>query len=181
MTVERRRKMQQRILMSLCILAGILIILAVITYRKLGVGGLKNGITNAAGLFAGVFPVLLLGICIAGFFQVLVPKELVADIMGRQAGIRGILLGGVAGAIIPGGPYIQFPLAFALFEKGASIGAICAYICAWGLFGVQRFIVWEMPVLGYRIALTRVISCILFPIVIGIIAQFLYDRLARFV
>ena len=38
-------------------------------------------------------------------------------------GMKGILIASAAGAISPGGPFINFPLVAALYQAGAGVGA----------------------------------------------------------
>jgi hypothetical protein len=38
---------------------------------------------------------------------------------------------------------------------------------AWSLFGVQRIIAWEAPLMGWRFVAVRTASSLVFPIVAG--------------
>jgi len=41
---------------------------------------------------------------------VLIPKALITQWLGKQAGIRGILIGCAIGGLVPSAPYATFPL-----------------------------------------------------------------------
>ena len=72
--------------------------------------------------------------------------------------------------LTPGGPFTHFPILASFLAKGAGTGPICAYIASWALIGVNRIIVWELPILGPRIVVARVLASFAFPPVIGWLA-----------
>ena len=59
-------------------------------------------------------------------------------------------------------------------SKGAGVGPVCAYIAAWGMIGINRIIVWELPILGPRIVAVRVLASIAFPPLIGLLSGWLF-------
>ena len=59
---------------------------------------------DAAWTVAGVVPQLTLGILIAAFAQVVVPRDKVGRLLGEQSGLRGLVLATVYGVVMPGGP-----------------------------------------------------------------------------
>jgi uncharacterized membrane protein YraQ (UPF0718 family) len=81
-----------------------------------------------------------------------------------------------AGALAPGGPFILFPILAVLLQKGASIGAVTSFVTSWALLGLHRIAAFEVPLLGWRFALVRVASSLVFPVVIGAVAQLLWSR-----
>ena len=114
-----------------------------------------------------VLPHLILGFALAGFLTVLLPSEVIVRLMGEGTGLRGLLFGTLAGALTPGGPFTHFPILASFLSKGAAVGPVCAYIAAWALLGLNRFLVWELPILGPHVAFARVISSLWVPPVVG--------------
>ena len=127
-------------------------------------------------LLAGVLPRLLLGFGIAGLLQVLVPAETVVRWRGAEAGWRGILVGWVAGALAPGGPFVSFPILAALSKAGAGLPALITFLSSWSVLGVNRILVWEMPVMGGRFVVARVLLSLLVPPVLGFVAHIVWPR-----
>lgn len=123
-------------------------------------------------LFIG--PQIVLGVMVGAFFTVLVPKHVVSRLLGQQAGFRGILLASVLGTVMPGGPFTAFPLLYALGRSGAGIGALIAFLVAWGTVGLHRLIIWEIPFMGVEFASLRFVTSMPLPVIAGLIA----DRLA---
>lgn len=129
---------------------------------------------SGAKLFLSVLPNLVLGFALAGFLHVLLPSELIVKLMGHESGIKGLFIGTLAGTLTPGGPFTHFPILASFLAKGAGVGPVCAYIAAWALLGLNRFLVWELPILGSQIALARLASSVWFPPIIGWFGATLY-------
>jgi uncharacterized membrane protein YraQ (UPF0718 family) len=77
----------------------------------------------------------------------------------------------MAGAITPGGPFTSFPIVHALWVAGADAGALIAYLTAWALIGLNRLIVWELPLMGAEFTVIRTLACLPLPILAGLIAR----------
>lgn len=152
---------------TIFILGGVCAVLAIVAVRVGGVERLSAGVSEATHLLATVAPQLVLGFLMAGLATVLVPSETVARFVGGGSGVQGLAIATLAGAVTPGGPFLQFPLVAALLRAGASEGAVVAYLTAWSLLGMQRVLVWELPVMGPLFAGTRWIVSLIIPVLIG--------------
>ena len=136
----------------------------------------REGFGAAWGLFWFILPNLVVGLILGGMIQVLLPRELVAHWAGEGSGFRGLAIATVAGALTPGGPFVQFPVVASLWKAGTGIGPITAYVSAWSLLGFQRILVYEGPILGWRFVLTRVTVALAMPIVAGYATAWLFRR-----
>jgi uncharacterized membrane protein YraQ (UPF0718 family) len=114
-----------------------------------------------------IAPRLIPALVLAGLVQVLVPQEIVSRHFGREAGLRAILIATGAGMITPGGPMVSVPFMVALAHSGAALPALVAYMTSWSLFGVQRIIAWEAPLMGWHFVWVRVLPSLAFPVVAG--------------
>ena len=79
--------------------------------------------------------------------------------------------------LTPGGPFTHFPILASFLAKGATVGPVSAYIAAWSLIGVNRIIVWELPLLGPQITLARVLASLWVPPLVGWLAGWLFRAL----
>jgi uncharacterized membrane protein YraQ (UPF0718 family) len=160
---------------STLVLAGLALILMIVAYFKdpsLPLIGTRNGLSMLAFIVPRLLPALIL----AGLFQVLVPQEIVSRHFGREAGLKGLLIATGAGVMTPGGPMVSVPFMVALANSGAALPVLVAYMTSWSLFGVQRIIAWEAPLMGWKFVLTRVVSTIAFPVLAGwLVATFYKD------
>ena len=114
---------------------------------------------------------------LASMLSILLPREVLAAYLGREAGIKGILIGMAVGSITPGGPFLFFPILLGLYKAGASVGALIAYISAWALLAVHRILTWEFPLMGLSFTVSRVAVSLVVPVVLGMTGQYLHDLL----
>jgi len=131
-----------------------------------------SGIKIAGNTLWNNLILLLAGFLLAGLVQVLLPRELIVKWLGDEAGFKSILIGCVAGGLIPGAPYAVFPIIGGLYKAGAGLGAIVGFITAWSLWSVSRLPV-EFALIDPRVALIRYGITFLFPPLAGFIAQLL--------
>jgi uncharacterized membrane protein YraQ (UPF0718 family) len=123
-----------------------------------------------------IIPLIILGITVGALLNILVPNEVVARHLGGQAGLRAILFSSVIGTIMPGGPFVAFPIVMALGRAGAGVGALIAFLTAWSAVGLHRLLVWEIPFMGAEFATLRFVCSLPVPILAGIAAEKLSAR-----
>jgi len=160
---------------STFVLAGLALALGIVAYIKdpgLPWLGAKSGFKMLGFILPRLIPALIL----AGLMQVLVPAEVVQRYLGREAGLRAILLATIAGVVTPGGPMVTVPFMVALAHSGAALPALVTYMTSWSLFGMQRIIAWEAPLMGWKFVVVRVIPSLAFPVVAGwLVATFYHE------
>jgi uncharacterized membrane protein YraQ (UPF0718 family) len=158
------------------VMAAVLVVLLAIAYHRdphLVLDAAKAG----GGLFSKIFPMLVLAFFVAGLVEVLLPRDLLLGWVGKESGWRGLFVGTVLGAITPGGPFIHFPIVASLFRAGADVGPLVAYVSAWALIGINRVIIYEIPLLGPKITFVRLGCSFMFPPLIGFLARLVLHRL----
>jgi uncharacterized protein len=151
---------------STLVLAAVAVVLAILAYLKdpgLPILGVKNGVS----MLAFVIPRMVVAIILAGLMQVLVPQDFVSRHFGQGGGVRALVLATLAGVVTPGGPMVTVPFMVALANSGAALSSLVAYMTAWSLFGLQRIIAWEAPLMGWRFVVARVVPSLAFPVLAG--------------
>jgi uncharacterized membrane protein YraQ (UPF0718 family) len=139
---------------------------------------LKGEGKNVAGLKSAwemtwqILPLFLFAFVTAGLVQVLIPREVIAEWVGDESGIRGILIGTLAGAFTPGGPYVSLPVAAGLLKAGAGMGTMVAFLASWSLIAVSRLPL-QIGIMGWRFTLIQLVSVMIFPPIAGLIANLL--------
>src|SRR5687767_1117826 len=88
--------------------------------------GLRAGGRGALQLV----PLLGIVFLLAGFVEVLMPRDVVAAWLSDAAGLRGLLVAWVLGALTPGGGPVGLPLAAALMRAGAGNGVLVTYVAS---------------------------------------------------
>jgi uncharacterized membrane protein YraQ (UPF0718 family) len=162
---------------STAVVLALVLVGAVIVYRREGFAGVAHVLAEDAWLFADILPKVLAGCLIGAFVTVLLPRELVSRWVGGDSGLMGLVIATLIGAIMPGGPFTIYPLAGAFLAIGAGVGPAVAFVTSWTLIGLNRAIIWEVPFLGIDFVTTRMLVSLPLPVVAGLGAAFL----ARFV
>ncbi len=144
-----------------------------------GPQAIELALDDYAHQIAVMIPRMSAALLIAGFAQVLIPRELVTKWLGSGAGIRGIFIATVAGALTPGGPMLAFPLVVLLRQSGASTTSLITFTTAWATLGFHRILMWELPFLGTEFAFVRYISSTPLPIIAGLTVLICTSVLSR--
>jgi len=151
----------------------IAIILLFIGYNR-GAGEHLLGLKSAMEMTIQILPIVILAFIVAGMIQILIPQELLSKWIGKESGMRGILIGTVAGGLAPGNPYVNLPIAASLLRSGASVGAMVAFLTGWSLWSFARLPL-EVGIMGWKFTLIRIASTFFFPPIAGIIANRLFS------
>lgn len=120
--------------------------------------------------FVALAPRLPFALIAAECIGRLLPRDHVAALLGSESGLTGTLLAAVLGGFLPGGPMVAFPLAIALFRAGAEQAPLVALITAWSLIALNRTLLFEVPLMGARFTLDRIMVSVPLPIVAGLLA-----------
>jgi len=165
--------MTRRMDASLVILLGLVVIATAVAFWRDPALPLQ-GVQASARLFRGVWLDLLLGFLFAGLMDVLIPQPVLSRWLGAERPMRGILVGWGLGLVIPGGPYVVFPVLAGLLQKGAAPGPLISLLTAKTLVSPIRMLTYEAPLLGWPLTLARFIPGVLLPPIMGLIGQWLY-------
>ncbi|MGB2983746.1 MAG: permease [Candidatus Bipolaricaulia bacterium] len=155
------------------VMLGVFAILVAVAWITKGAAGLTAGFRGTADTFVSVWPVLLLAFGIAGFLRVVIPHDLISSALGPSSGIRGILIGWGAGAIMPGAPYAILPVAGSLLTSGAGIGPVMTMVLSAAIGVAAMRMPFEIAFIGWRFAVLRLAVCVLIPPICGLLAQWI--------
>ena len=162
-------------MLTATIIMGVLaIVLTYLAYRQ-GEGKYIIGLKSAGNLITQMLPLLVFALIVAGMVQVLIPKEWLIKWVGAESGWRGLMIGTIAGGLMPGGPYVSLPLAVGLLRSGAGVGTMVALLTGWSLWAVSR-LPMEVGILGWKFTLIRLASTFIFPPIAGLIAQTFFSN-----
>lgn len=160
---------------TMLFLMGVAIVLAILASMRGGAALAWEGV-KAGGLeLWRVTPLLLAAFLVAGLTQVLISRQVVERWLGSSAGWRGFLLACLGGALIPGGPYVYYPIAGALLHSGAGLGVLMAFVTAKNLWSITR-LPYEFALLGPNLTLIRYALTLAAPPLIGFLAETLFGR-----
>lgn len=153
---------------------GLAAALAAICYHVLGPAVFASAMEQNRQLLESVLPRLVAAQIVAGMIWVLLPRETLVRLLGGPRSQRGLVIATVAGIITPGGPASAFPLLALAAASGADVGILVTYITSWAMLGVQRILVWDVPIMGVEFSTLRFIVSLPLPLLAGIIARRLH-------
>ena len=118
---------------------------------------------NFLSFLLDMMKILPFAFILIGLFEVWVKRETVEKHLGRESGFKGYIWAILLASTTVGGLYVAFPVAHALYNKGARLSVIFAYISASAVCRVPMTI-FEASFLGVKFSLVRLIVSI--PLVI---------------
>jgi uncharacterized membrane protein YraQ (UPF0718 family) len=163
---------------SFLILLGLTLVTLIVAYFR-DPALVSRGLQSSGRLFGGVWMELALGFVLAGLLDVLIPAPVLSRWLGDEHLGQGILIGWGAGLVMPGGPYLVFPVVANLLKSGAAPGPLIALLTAKTLVSPVRMLTYEAPLLGWPMTLARFIPGVLLPPALGWIGHWLYTFFAR--
>ncbi|MEX0752628.1 MAG: hypothetical protein WD073_06850 [Xanthobacteraceae bacterium] len=133
----------------------------------------RDGVREGAMDFLRLLPKVMIGVVGSGFIAAIMPPDIIARWLGPDSGFVGVLIAVVGGACTPGGPVVGFSISAAALKSGAAPPQVIAYITAWALFALQRFFLWELPIMPRGLVWARLIASIPLPFLVAAAAMLL--------
>jgi uncharacterized membrane protein YraQ (UPF0718 family) len=161
---------------TLLFLLGVALLLGAVAWQRGGAQLAVEGLKAGGEILLSVTLLLFAAFVVAGLTQVLLSREIIERWLGARAGWRGILLGCLAGGLIPGGPYVYYPIAAAFLHSGAGLGVLVSFVTAKNLWSVSRLPL-EVALLGPRLTLIRFTLTLVLPPILGMLAERLFGGL----
>ena len=150
--------------------------LVLIGYSR-GEGQHITGLQSALRTAIEILPLLMFAFIVAGMVQARLPQTVITKWIGAESGMRGILIGSLAGGLTPGGPFVSLPVVAGLMRSGAGLGTTVSFVTGWSLLAIHR-LPMEVGILGWRFTLIRLASIVFFPVLAGLIAEKLFGGIA---
>jgi len=147
------------------------LIAAGLVWYLLGPEVFQQAVDDDIGMVLDTVPRVLVAISVAALLWVLLPRDRLAGMLGRESGIKGLVIATFAGTITPGGPSSAYALLAMLGASGADRGTMIAYIAAWATLGLQRILIWDVPFMGEDFSILRFAVTLPLPIIAGLVAR----------
>ncbi|HEU0216252.1 MAG TPA: hypothetical protein VFQ90_06305 [Stellaceae bacterium] len=121
--------------------------------------GVREGIVD----FLALIPRMVLGVVGAGFLAEVLPQQLIVSWLGPNSGLTGVAIATLIGGLTPGGPVVGFAIGATALKSGAGAPQVIAFVTAWSLYAIQRFVMWEIPVMAPRVVWLRALGSLPLP------------------
>ncbi len=105
-----------------------------------------------------------------GLFDVWFPKEMIEKQIGKNSGIKGVLMVVILAMLQAGPLYGAFPVAYILYKKGASIKNILIYLGAFSSLKIPM-LGFEIGYLGLKFTIVRTLVALPLFIAIGYVME----------
>lgn len=119
-------------------------------------------------------PLLVAVMGLVGLIQVWLSRDLVARLLGREAGVRALLIAAACGTILVGPAYLIFPMLLAVQRQGARWAVVVTVLAAYAV--KLQMIPLEASLLGWRFSLLRSLFTLLSAIPLGLAVEWLVER-----
>ncbi|MFW5956212.1 MAG: permease [Halorhabdus sp.] len=103
-----------------------------------------------------MFTLILASLLIASALETILPRDALAGWLGDAAGARGVVLAGLIGGVLPGGPYATYPIIRGVADRGASYPAMLMMLVGYSLIGFGR-VPFGLAFFGIDIVVARVL------------------------
>jgi uncharacterized membrane protein YraQ (UPF0718 family) len=157
------------------VLVVIAVFLLVYAWRR-GDGSHRRGMQQGWETLKRTWLLLLVAFVIVGYVNVLSPQALIQQWLGPESGWSGLLLAEFIGLLLPGGPYVVFPLIGILYEAGAGLGQAVTLVTSWAMLALIS-VAFELPFMGWRFTAVRWGVGLIFPLLVGALAQLIFSPL----
>ncbi|MFW9991805.1 MAG: permease [Candidatus Odinarchaeota archaeon] len=117
--------------------------------------------------FKMIFPLILIGVTIAGFIKFIVPAEIIVVLVGRNT-VLANAIGVIFGIVMYFPTLAEVPIARAFLEGGMAMGPLLAYLLADPELSIQSILVTR-KMLGDKRNLVFVVLVAIFSIIGGLI------------
>ncbi len=151
------------------------IVLGLVAMLVGGSGLVLQGLEKAWSTAVQSFLMLVVSFVVIGQLHVLLTKEKLDKWLGKYSGVKGILISALAGGLFPGGPYIYYPFARSLADKGLPFYILIAFLYGKNIYDFSR-VPMEVSLVDPRIALIRNLITLPIPIITGLLAQRIFEN-----
>ena len=107
-----------------------------------------------------------------GLMEVWVPKNKIQNWLGKESGIKGIVISVVLGTLPTGPLYVAFPMTASLLRKGASISNMIIFLGSWAALKIPQLLV-ETKFLGTSFMILRFALTFMALLLIGVFMEFI--------
>jgi len=133
-----------------------------------------NALQIGATTLASVTLLIISVFGLVGLLQTWISRELIVRLLGREGGVKGLLIATLCGTLLIGPAYIIFPLLMSIQKQGARWAVITIVLPSYAV-KVQMIPV-EVGFLGWPFSLGRAVITIALAIPTGLLVEAFMER-----
>jgi len=124
--------------------------------------------------FAAVLLLIVAVFGLIGLLQTWISRDLIVRLLGREGGIKGLLIAALCGSLLIGPAYIIFPLLMSIRKQGARWAVIGIVLTSYAV--KLQMIPIEVGFLGWPFSLGRALITLGMAIPAGLLLEALMER-----
>ncbi len=121
---------------------------------------------------ARVLPAVMI---LMGLFKVWISREMVVKYLGKTSGFKGIFIAALLGSTPTGPLYVAFPLAAAMFDKGARTMNVVVFLSSWAAMKIPQEMI-EIQFLGLDFMATRLVLTLVSVSLMGLFMEKIIEK-----
>jgi uncharacterized membrane protein YraQ (UPF0718 family) len=133
-----------------------------------------DALNVGATTFISVLLLIVAVFGLVGLLQVWVSRDLIVRLLGREAGLKGLLIAALCGTLLIGPAYIIFPLLMSIQKQGARWAVITIVLTSYAV--KLQMIPIEIEFLGWPFSIGRALVTIGLAIPTGLLVETLMER-----
>jgi uncharacterized membrane protein YraQ (UPF0718 family) len=120
-------------------------------------------------LLLSVVPLIISVMGLVGLVQVWISRDAVSKLLGKEGGVKALLIAVGCGTLLIGPPYVIFPLLMTIRRQGARWAVVTIVLAAYAV--KLPMIPLEVGFLGWPFSLGRSILTLAFAIPTGLLVE----------
>lgn len=128
------------------------------------------GLKYALKTFINLLPIIVSVAFLMGFISEVLNKKTTSKLVGKESGMKGVLIGAIFGTLMVGPSFIFYPLFKELKEKGAGVNVIATTIGAWSI--KIQWLPFAIPFLGLKFIFLFDLLIFIFAILSGYVVSY---------
>ncbi len=134
----------------------------------------ERALISAATTFSSVLLLIIAVFSLVGLLQVWVSREVIVRLLGREGGVKGLIIAALCGTLLIGPAYIIFPLLMEIQKHGARWAVVTIVLSSYAV--KLQMIPIEVEFLGWPFAFGRALVVILLAIPTGLLVEAIMEK-----
>ena len=133
-----------------------------------------RALTTAAITFSSVLLLIIAVFCLVGLLQIWISRDLIVRLLGREGGVKSLIIAALCGTLLIGPAYIIFPLLMEIQKRGARWAVITIVLTSYAV--KLQMIPVEVGFLGWPFTLGRALVTIALAIPTGLLVEAMMEK-----
>ncbi|MCK5914358.1 MAG: permease [Desulfuromusa sp.] len=131
-------------------------------------------LNSATITFLSVLLLIIAVFCLVGLLQIWISRDLIVRLLGREGGIKSLVIAALCGTLLIGPAYIIFPLLMEIQKRGARWAVITIVLTSYAV--KLQMIPIEVGFLGWPFTLGRALITIALAIPTGLLVEAMMEK-----